>query len=366
MKKSILTKILVSLSAGLASAVSSFLPVEASRQSSSGSIYSIIINVTWAEDAYYQPVQITVTKSATFSIMRYTDFYQSPAQDIPSLESMTWDGTAQTPMYAGNIVNDIQNAVWEKYIFTFPSSFTAYLDETTASISGNRSMSYTSTPSEPSPSDKNRISVTSKEGEVNGTLKPILDLTTLNFSVAGFDNDSISSNYQGIKSLVLTPNMDSYVQCSYTTFLPTFEYRQEGNVYYYTLQSTIIFTPKYVDLQLRKTWDASVPESERHPVTVHLTRDGEIYPTGNSFTLSADNHWTVTDDSISHLLQYNPETGEPYNYSLIEDGNAYQTSTSMTTSGSTVTVELINAKASSTPVPAVTDKSPVPNTSAEF
>ena len=169
--------------------------------------------------------------------------------------------------------------------------------------------------------------------------------------------------------LVLSP--EEYEQCTVTVTGPEYDYVVEVDennrptAEIFSMSYVITYSPKYVNIQLQKVWDASVPESERHPVTVHLTRDGEIYPADNSFTLSADNNWAFTDASISHLLQYNPETGEAYSYSLVEDGNAYQTSSSMITSGDTVTVELVNAKIPSTPVPAAPDKVPVPRTSAE-
>jgi hypothetical protein len=370
MRRLNISKILMSLSACLASAASFLLPVQASSLHSHPVYRSINFKVQWEDDTYVKPVTISGTRKFVLRATRSAVF-SNVTDNHASLTNLAVDGTSYSFSYLDyDKLNHLSDTtlVSERYVFAMPFSFSADTSPTSYTLDGNFPFS----------SD---ISMESESGiTTDGVEQNILYPTWTNIYPTGFkkvNNDGSTSQDTSLSQdhipevsdpLVLSP--EEYEQVNVTVTDPEYDYsytETDGDsITKYSMSYVITYSPKYVNVQLKKTWDASVPESERHPVTVHLTRDGQIYPAGNSFTLSADNHWTVTDDSISHLLQYNPETGEPYNYSLIEDGNAYQTSASMTTSGDTVTVELVNAKIPPTPVPAVTDKSPVPNTSAEF
>ena len=372
MNRSNISKILISLSTGLASAASILLPVQASTYTQHITNRYIQFKVQWADDAYVRPVTISGTKKFVLRATRGAVF-PDVTDDHASLTNLAVDGTSYSFSYLDydkliHFSDTSTHFVSERYVFALPFSFPADTSSPSYTLDGNFSFS----------SD---ISIESESGRTtDGVEQSILYPMYINIYSTGFkkvNNDGSTSQDTSLSQdnipevsdpLVLSP--EEYEQVNVAVTGPKYDYsytlEADGDsITDYSMSYVITYSPKYVNVQLKKTWDASVPESERHPVTVHLTRDGQIYPEGNSFTLSADNHWTVTDASISHLLQYNPETGEAYNYSLIEDGTDYQTSVSMTTSGSTVTVQLVNAKISSTPVPTALDKVPVPTTSVE-
>lgn len=357
MKHNQIRKILLSLSAALVSAAGALLPVEASSVVDT-TLYRIRITVTWEEDAYVQPVTVSYVKKEKLHMARISGGGSSTAS---SLQSFTFDG--QNIMFDYLEFKDAGEH-YDLYMPQETHTFSLEADSTTRTlVTEDYDTNYHSGTSNTTP---RRLHLVTFEADPD-----ILDAESWWIDVYGFHEYGEEQEEQD----ALTVQADTYEQCNTTVSALTNESEQSLGGYPQIIGVTVTYSPKYVSVTLRKVWDSSVPEEERQPVTVHLTRDGEVYPEGSSYVLSEENEWSYT---ITDLLQYDPDSGEAYTYSMTEDGSDYETSVSSSTSGSTVTLELTNSLSStptptatptatpesSTPVtPAVPERPAVPNTS---